>query len=371
MERIAISSFFFILLMYDNLSIHVMLTLEKRAAALVRLGEWLKDCAEHKCLESPETLRVLNAQHAYNPWLIEPFVMDAFKFWGKRLSQESLSTMILRYPELKDNRPGMHVAVVPDKNIPLAGVHDLICVILAGHHFYCRNINHEHDLLKYLTDQLVIIEPALEHNIYWCDSFPKDVDAYLIFATSQNEHTLKQHFEKRNSLIRQKRFSVGIIAPGDGFDDFKLFGHDIFTFFGLSSRCVRKIFVPERFSIKLFYEAIEEFSHLYQHNRYANNYDYHRSVFMMERIPFFDNGFLILRESSELHVPIGCLYYEYYDFPGGVSDRLKTMETSVQMIATNITEFNNAVKPGFTHEYQLWDFEDKKDIISFLLEKHS
>jgi Predicted acetyltransferase involved in intracellular survival and related acetyltransferases len=260
----------------------------------------------------------------------------------------------------------MNVVVIPEENVPFAGMHDLITVLLTGHHFFAKNTDHRNNLLQFITDLLISIEPEFSEYIHW-NNVPKEADAYLVHARPENEATFASYFGTRNSLIRGKRIAVGVVSPDDNAAVFKQLGEDIFTFWGLSPFCVRKIFIPAKFPFNLFFESIDEFAYLYQHNRYANNYDYHKSVFMMDRIPFYDNGFLILRESSELHVPPGCLYYEFYDTIDDVISKTKTSVSEIQQVITNLSEFPMAVKPGDAHNYKLWEFTDHKDTLGFLL----
>ena len=35
-------------------------------------------------------------------------------------------------------------------------------------------------------------------------------------------------------------------------------------------------------------------------NSYANNYDYHRAIYLLNKEVFFDNGFILLKESKKL-----------------------------------------------------------------------
>jgi len=86
---------------------------------------------------------------------------------GQRLSSGSLLELNAKYPRLAENRTERNVAVVAELNVPLAGFQDLIMVLLAGHHFFGRNVNHEHDLLQMLTHQLISIEPEFENFIHW------------------------------------------------------------------------------------------------------------------------------------------------------------------------------------------------------------
>jgi len=343
-----------------------MKQVDTRIDSFTKIGDWIGTFLDTYPNGDPEFVLKIKSQHIYNPWLIEQFVLKALNLWSMRLSQASLLEVSKRYPGMAEKRQEKHVAVIPEENIPLAGMHDLIMVLAAGHHFYAKNTNHENDLLQFITNQLVLIDPKMGQFIHW-GAFPKVIDTYLVHSKPEIDGAFISYFEKKDSLIRRRKISIGILSPNDSFDDIKQLGTDIFSFFGLSRYCVRKLFIPRSFPLNQFFEAIEEFSYLYQYNRYANNYDYHKSVFMMDQIPFYDNGFLILRESPELHVPVGCLYYEYYDSENEVQERVKGMETSIQEIVTNLQGFPRSVKLGKAHEYALWEYEDHKDTMQFLL----
>jgi len=345
-----------------------MFSIADRINALSKLGEWMVDVGnrwpmfynEHEQL----LVTCLKERYIFNPYHTESMVLKALKIWAEKLSLTSLKSFLDRYPELNTNQAAYHVASISTEDIPLSGFQDLICILLAGHHYYCRNHNHSQDLLELLTKQLISIEPKFSGFIHWCASFPKSTDAYLISVKSGNP-TLSEYLGKKQSLIRNKRISVAVVGSKDRIEDFELLGNDIFDFFGHSSYNVRKIYIPKQFAFKDFFEPIESFSFVYNHNRYANNYDYQKSVLLLELQPFLDNGFLILQESSKMTVPMGCVYYEYYENLEELMTRLQEDNVHIQQIVTNF-ETSNSVKFGETFDYPLWNFEDQKDTIKFL-----
>jgi hypothetical protein len=89
----------------------------------------------------------------------------------------------------------------------------------------------------------------------------------------------------------------------------------------------------------------------------------------MERVPFFDNGFVNLRESPELHVPVGCIYYEYYRSDGNLSDMLNANKSHIQQIVANFAAIPGSVRFGQAHDFPLWDFDDHKDTMQFLIDE--
>ncbi|MDP4210867.1 MAG: hypothetical protein Q8928_18815 [Bacteroidota bacterium] len=346
--------------------------MQKRIEAFVRLGQWFGNfCKMWPLVDSAEfrelKLAVVN-QHGFDGWMTEPFLLKALKLWSKRLSIESLETFVNRFPELKKLHEAQKFAVLPAAHIPMAGFQDIVCAVLAGQEVYCRNINQTENLTEIITHRLIEFEPELSGYIHWGDSLPKNIDNYLVNLKDENESAQLQYFGKKHSLVRQKRISVAVIARADTKDDFRKLGSDIFTFFGLSCRNVRKLYVPSDFKFDPFFEAMEEYAFVYQSNRYANNYDYNRSVFLMDSKPFLDNGFLMIHESSELHVPIGCLFVEYYYSSEDLLHKLKLAEPHIQQIVTNFAGIKNRVSPGQAHAWPLWDFDDHKNVVKFLTE---
>jgi hypothetical protein len=103
-----------------------------------------------------------------------------------------------------------------------------------------------------------------------------------------------------------------------------------------------------------------------RHNKYANHYDYQRNVFLMDRKPFLDNGFVLVKESLEMSPPISCLYYEFYKDLTELNTKLQKNDKIIQQIVTNF-EVLNSVKPGHAFDYSLSTFDDQKDTFQFLM----
>ena len=65
--------------------------------------------------------------------------------------------------------------------------------------------------------------------------------------------------------------------------DIKLLGNDIFSYFGLGCRSVTKIYIPKGFKIDKLFEVFFDFKNLVNHNKYMNNYDYNRSIYLLQK----------------------------------------------------------------------------------------
>ena len=50
-----------------------------------------------------------------------------------------------------------------------------------------------------------------------------------------------------------------------------------------------------------------------QHGKYANNYDYHKAVWLLNKEEMMENGFVLVKADEGLVSPIGTLFVERYD----------------------------------------------------------
>ena len=144
-------------------------------------------------------------------------------------------------------------------------------------------------------------------------------------------------------------------------------GEDIFRYFGLGCRNVSKLFVPKGYSFEGFFKAIYEYKDVIYYEKYSNNYDYNKAVFLMSNFKLLDNEFLTLKEDASYASPISSVFYEYYDDIVDLQKRLTTEAEQIQCIVSN-NLIENSVPFGQTQQPKLWDYADNVDTIAFLSE---
>ena len=83
-------------------------------------------------------------------------------------------------------------------------------------------------------------------------------------------------------------------------NDLALLSNDIFDYFGLGCRSVSKIFVPKGYDLDLLFNAFFKHKEIINHNKYVNNFDYNKAVFLMSEEKFIENGFIILKQDPNL-----------------------------------------------------------------------
>jgi hypothetical protein len=120
--------------------------------------------------------------------------------------------------------------------------------------------------------------------------------------------------------------------------------------------------------LDLLLEALEHYSELSQHHKYNNNLEYNRSVYLMNLLPFLDNGLVLMKEDSQFTSPVGVVYYEKYSQLDNVIEDIQREEKRIQCLVTSIKDIQNGVMPGQSQSPELWDYADGVDTMKFLRE---
>lgn len=290
----------------------LMVNLEQRLQRINTLIDWLEGYLllspidAHK--EYPALDRIVQQAHVYNPWFIEPFNRSALSDFSDWLKNTMFQGILAQ-----DNISTKQIAILTLPNVPLSGAREAFLLYLAGHRVIMRNNDHKADLLQCLTQPLVVGN-GIQEGFQWVNSFPRDIDGWVIFD-QPGQDVIHQYFNKRKSLFLPVKKQSVVLNGAENEEELNNIADNIFIYWGFSESNIRKLYVPMGYSFNRFFEAMEKYSFVYQYNCYANNYDYHKSVFLMNCIPFLDNGFIILREDASTNVPIGCLHYEFYNAP--------------------------------------------------------
>ena len=233
-------------------------------------------------------------------------------------------------------------------NIPLVGFHDLICVLLSGNNAIVKLSDDDKILPKFLIDELIKIEPEFKNFINISEGrLPKNFDAVIATGSNNTFRYFEYYFRNKPSLLRKNRSSVAILTGYEIPEEMNKLGNDIFFYFGLGCRNVSKIYTPVDYDLATFFEGIESWNKIIQHHKYANNYHYHKSIFLLNLAPHFDNNFVILKEDKSIISPLGVLFFERYDSLENVFDTLHKYQNEIQCVVSK-TQFEKSVTFGNT-----------------------
>ena len=134
----------------------------------------------------------------------------------------------------------------------------------------------------------------------------------------------------------------------------------------MGCRSVSKIFIPYNYNFDLLFNALYEHRGVINHNKYANNYDYNKAVYLMSEQKFIENGFLIIKEDNKLGSPIACLFYEKYKSISDLEKKTINIKDSLQCVVSNL-KISNAIAFGSCQNPRIEDYADNIDTLKFLL----
>lgn len=339
------------------------LTPDQLIDALSKLGTQLQqlDTLDNELIES--------AKH-YNGWFIPENVAKSITAIGQMLNPTDLTNWFaLQLPRTEINiHQGKRVGLILAGNIPAVGFHDVLCVLVSGHKAFIKTSSQDQQLIPYILKKLIAIEPAFEGQITYISQL-KNYDAVIATGSNNSARYFDYYFKNVPHIIRKNRNSVAVLTGNEKTADLTNLGHDIFDYFGLGCRNVSKLYVPKGYNFKPFFEAIESFSWVGGVSKYNNNYDYNKSIFLVNKEPHLDNGFLLLKADKSLQSLLATLYYEEYDNISQLDQQLATLSEQIQCVvsANPLQAPISQVKFGFSQKPKLWDYADGVDTMQFLL----
>ncbi|MBT0608941.1 acyl-CoA reductase [Aequorivita echinoideorum] len=333
--------------------------LKERINAFAELGNFLSKIESKNEFES-----ILASAEAQNGWFTPENIKFSFQSWANALTEKNLQDWTSNY-NIEEKNPKT-VAVIMAGNIPLVGFHDFLSVLITGNNVLAKLSSNDKILLPLLAKELISIEPNFKNKIEFTDGKLNDFDAVIATGSNNTSKYFEYYFGKYPHIIRKNRNSVAILSGNETKEELELLADDIFQYFGLGCRNVSKIYVPENYDFKLFFEAMFSWKEIINNHKYINNYDYNKAVYLMDSLPLLDNEFMLLKKDSGFSSPISVVFYDEYAAIETLKDELESQSENVQCIVSNL-EIDGKVNFGEAQKPKLWEYADGVDTIDFLL----
>jgi hypothetical protein len=308
-------------------------------------------------------LTMESAKHS-NAWFTTNEVENALNSLSKILNDNDLEKWTA---PIHLNTHPKKIGLILAGNIPLVGFHDVISVLATGNIAMIKMSSSDDKLLPALLSQLIVFEPMLKNHIIYVDRL-KDFDAIIATGSNNSARYFDYYFGKVPNIIRKNRNSVAILSGNETTAELQLLGNDIFDYFGLGCRNVSKIFVPQGYNFNTFFEAIEVYQPIINHFKYNNNYDYNKSIYLVNSVKHLDNGFLLVKEDEGFTSPLAVLFYEHYQTIEAIEAKLNLVDEQIQCVATNLVLNIEKGTVGFgqSQSPKLWDYADNVNTLMFL-----
>lgn len=301
---------------------------------------------------------IINRQVSYNGWFTKENVRKSLLNLGNQLTEENLSNWTASYGFSDASK---RIGLIMAGNIPLVGFHDFLCVVCSGNKAVCKLSSNDKTLLPALATHLIQFCPELSDRIEFSAGKIGEMDAVIATGSDNSLKYFEQYFGKYPHIFRKNRTSVAVLDGSESPEQLNRLGEDIFSYFGLGCRNVSHLFVPESFELSRFFEGIVTYGDVINNNKYGNNYDYHRAVYLMNQVPLLDNNFVLLRESTDLFSPLAIIHFERYTELNTVKELLSENDDKIQVVIGNeFEEFGSSQVPS------LKDYADGVDVMEWL-----
>ena len=349
-----------------------MLQIEIKSS-FVELGNFLRQFSEEGNVKAASVLQndlffddfasLIVLSQSHNGWFTPEQVKFSVQSWAKALTEDNLNQWISNYDfsKIEPKKVGLVLA----GNIPLVGFHDFVSVLISGHDVLVKTSSNDQHLLKFLAKYLIAIQPELNSKITFIEGKLEGFDAVIATGSNNTARYFEYYFKDKPSIIRKNRNSVAVLDGTETFEDLVGLGEDIFRYFGLGCRNVSKLFVPKDYNFDNFFKAMYEYREVIQYEKYTNNYDYNKAVFLMSNFQLLDNEFLTIKEDTSYASPISSVFYEFYENLEEITTRLNADAEQIQCVVSK-NLIPNSVTFGQTQQPKLWDYADNVDTLAFL-----
>jgi|TARA_B110000263_G_scaffold243246_1_gene249726 hypothetical protein len=302
----------------------------------------------------------LNKAEILNPWFTKDNIDVAISSIDNMLEYSSLrewmSNYLMEEPDIKT------ILLVMAGNIPLVGFHDLLCVLLSGNKVIVKLSSKDGVLVESIIDKIISLEPKMKDFIVVTENFiQQDFDATIATGSDSSSKYFNYYFKSSNSIIRKNRRSIAILDGSETNQELKALADDIFLYFGLGCRSVSKLFLPINYDLDKLFKAFHKYKDVINHLKYSNNYDYNKTICLMNKQKLLDNGFILLKEDSSIQSPISMLFYEYYNNRQELDNYIHLNQSLFQCVVSK-----KDVPFGKSQFPKLNDYADNIDTLDFL-----
>lgn len=311
---------------------------------------------------------LIDKLHIRNAWFTPANVRHRIAGLAHTLDAGTLTRWLEAY-SLPDGFSGKTIGVIAAGNIPAAGADDFFQVLLSGHKYTGKLSGDDNLILPLLAGIIGELDERFKAQIHFTEGRIGEIHAVLATGSNNTSRYFEYYFGKYPHLIRKNRNSIAVLDGRESAADLKALSEDIFRYFGLGCRNVTKVFVPEGYRFDGLFEALFHWSdELMQNRKYMNNYEYNRTIYMLNSEPLLDNNFLVIRKDVGIASPPGVLYHESYASMEEVHNRIRTDRELIQCIVSKLP-IEGAVRPGQAQTPEPWEYADGIDTMEFLLKQ--
>lgn len=231
----------------------------------------------------------------------------AFNLTSRQLNQFQ-NTVVFNPNEL----PVRFTSLVAEKDV-LSGFPDWIMAMLNEKPITFQLPENNRKILPELISWYVKMYPEEKPMITFTEGQVKTPEMLLTYPLESSETYLRKYFEKYPGKVRKKQKAAAVITGEESDETLALLADGIMKFFNQGAHRISRLFVPEGYKLDKFMAAFEKWNHLKDHHLYKNNYDYYKSVYLLNQEEFYDNELILMKhDEQQILSPLSVIYFSYY-----------------------------------------------------------
>ncbi|WP_415327063.1 acyl-CoA reductase [Chryseobacterium sp. MMS23-Vi53] len=341
------------------------MSIENKVLGLTKLSEYIKAflAKNHEDYNENDSdfEFLLKKSEIENPWFTIENQKFALQQWADLLTEDNINDWLKEYSISKITK---RVGLILAGNIPLVGLHDVISVVLSNHIPVIKLSSKDKYMIPFLLKKW---NEFSEGNVQF--EFVEKLENFdAVIATGSNNTAryLEYYFKDRLNIIRKNRTSIAVLKGDETEAELQLLAKDIFQYFGLGCRNVTRLLIPKDFVIDRLFESFIGFQDIINHNKYANNYDYNRAVYLLNQEKFWDNNFVMLKEDDKLFSPLSVINFSRYSSLDEVKNFIAGNEENIQCVVAKTELGLNSIELGEAQNPGLDTYADNVDTMKFL-----
>jgi len=168
--------------------------------------------------------------------------------------------------------------------------------------------------------------PEIDQLVGFTEGITPTPDVIFTYEIEPGDTNRRKYFSRYNGVVRERKKSAAVLTGHEEMSDLKILVHGMMSYFGQNRHNISKIFIPHDFDLDKFRDSFQDYEFLPDNNKYRNNYDYYKSVYLLNKEKFHDNGFVIFKEdSNQMMNPLSVIFYEQYDDRDKLQNQLEKL----------------------------------------------
>lgn len=288
--------------------------IEKLDAAGKRLGQLVEKIESGNLDLSDDYVLLIENLRSHNSFFAPWNIRNTLKTVALNLRKDHLEDYFGTYSSNDSIDSTETVLSILSSNNPLTGITDMIRAIIFKKRILFKTSSTNKKFLPAVVDFLKTDIPEIDQLVEFTEEITRNPDVIFTYELEPGDNNRRKYFNKYSGVVRERKKSAAILTGQEDKSDLETLAHGMMSYFGQSKHNISKIFIPDDFDLDKIMNSFQEYEFLSDYSKYRNNYDYYKSVYLLNREEYHDNGFVMLKkDGNQMINPLSVLYYERYD----------------------------------------------------------